>query len=491
MKMLRACLAITACVATSILPLVSAAAAVPDYKLGDVAAEDVVTPVQLLVVNPDATEALKAKVAQQIHLVIRYTPQTAGEAEKDLRDNLAAARRNFIAALQALGGRGPSTDDVDSAAYKAAMRDAVRDANKDLPLDRLAPLWVRGASDSALVESLVQPLREAMAQPIVASKTETSIPGSQPVRIVPLKNAGVSPTVREIENAGPSVSAGKVISLWRAKRLVETYFPAGQDSLGRFAATFVRVNAMPDPSLTEIWRAERTQGVTVNDTYEAAETIVRKGQAIDRKALSALAAMREKSLIGTLQTKLEQEQSVAGQIQAQTKWIAAGLGVVVLALVLILGRLRSRPGTALVPVLANPALAGAGPQALPEGAHEDSWRSRALVAEGKAERAQEAIRAGVLGWMREKIVQTLFRQRADLLSVQQKAEAEMRELEQRLEQLHTPLQERITAYEKRIVELEKDLAAKGEENRELIGARISVARQQLNVERERGRFGTN
>ena len=97
----------------------------------------------------------------------------------------------------------------------------------------------------------------------------------------------------------------------------------------------------------------------------------------------------------------------------------------------------------------------------------------------------------MLGWMREKIFQAVFRQRAELLSVQQKAEAEMQELEQRLEQLHIPLQERISAYEKRIAELEDELAAKGEENRELLGARISVAKQQLSVERERGRMAAN
>ena len=92
-----------------------------------------------------------------------------------------------------------------------------------------------------------------------------------------------------------------------------------------------------------------------------------------------------------------------------------------------------------------------------------------------------------MGWMKEKVFRTLFRQRAELLDAHHKAEAEMRELEQRLEQLHAPLQERISAYEKRIEELEQDLAAKGEANRELIGARISVARQHLNVQRERGR----
>jgi hypothetical protein len=131
------------------------------------------------------------------------------------------------------------------------------------------------------------------------------------------------------------------------------------------------------------------------------------------------------------------------------------------------------------------------PATLHSGNGDHSWQNRALAAEGQAERAHQAIRSGVLGWMRDKIFRTAVHQRAELLSAQQKAEAEMWELEQRLEQLHTPLQERIVAYEKRIEDLEKDLAAKGEENRELIGARINVARQQLLVERERGRFGTN
>jgi predicted RNase H-like nuclease (RuvC/YqgF family) len=93
--------------------------------------------------------------------------------------------------------------------------------------------------------------------------------------------------------------------------------------------------------------------------------------------------------------------------------------------------------------------------------------------------------------MRERIFQNLFRQRERLLTAQEKAEQEMRELEQRLGQLHAPLQDRIRAYERRIEELERELADKGEENRQLIGARIDVARQQLRMERERGGFGAN
>ena len=477
-----------ALVAAFVLAQPPARAAMPDYKLGDVAREDVITPVQLLVVNPEATDALKQKVSQQVPLIVRHTPQSVGEAEADLRDTIAKARTNFMASLEGLlPVRATGESEVDSPAIAKAIQELARVSPKDLPVARLAPLWLKAQSDTPLLESLLQPVREVMALPIVESnQAGTPLPSGQFLRLIRIKNPSDVPTVQELETAGP---APKIITVFRARRLVETSFPSGQEDLGRFAASFVRANAFPDSGLTELLRAKRLDGVTVNDTYEAAQVIVRQGQVIDRKALSALTAMREKSLIGTLQTKLEQEQSVAGQITKQTKWIVAGLGIMCGALILILWRLRTRPSSELV--LANPALGGADPLALPGGAGEDAWRTRAITAEGKAERAQEAIRTGALGWMREKIFQTLFRQRTELLTAQQKAGAEMRELEQRLEQLHTPLQERITAYEKRIEELEKDLAAKGEENRELIGARISVVKQRLTAERERGRFGSN
>ncbi|HUL54704.1 MAG TPA: hypothetical protein VLT83_14970 [Opitutaceae bacterium] len=478
--------------AALLLPRPGARAAVPDYKLGDVAAEDVVTPVRLQVVNPDATDELKKKVALQAPFVVRRTPQSAEDAEQDLRRSVGAARARFLAALRAaMPDRAPSLADLDSPAVKAAIQEAGSEFPKDLPIDKLGPLWTLGGSDEAVVLTLLRPLREVMAQPIVGNKTDNPVPPNQSVRLIAVKSADDLPTVQELESKGVSVSAGRVISLWRARRLVETYFPAGQEQMGRFAESFVRVNAYADPGLTAVLRDRRLEGVTVNDTYEAAQVVVRKGQTIDRRALNALAVLREKSLIGTLQTKLEQERTVAGQIAEQTKWIAGGLALLGLAVVLVFWRLRARLATALLPAMENPALPSGEQKALPAGTADEEWRSRALAAEGRAERAHAAIRSGVLGWMREKVFQTMFHQRAEMLSVQQKAEAEMHELEQRLEQLHIPLQERITAYEKRIAELEAELAAKGEENRALIGARISVVRQQLSLERERERLAAN
>lgn len=467
-------------------------AALPDYKLGDTAIEDVITPVPLLVVNPDATEVLKQKVAQQVPTIVRRTEPSTAEAEAELRTTVNDTRMAYLAACkQMLASRTSDSGVVDADPFTAVTRDFARTAPKNFPLARFSGVWLGGHGDESLVESLLQPLREVMAQPIVADLTDTPLSANAPVRLIPVQTAIDVPSMQELEaTSEATISPGKVISLWRARRLVETHFPAGQQEMGRFAAGFVRANAFPAPGLTEILRARRLTGVTVNDSYEAAQIIVKKGQVIDRKALNAMAAVREKSLIGTLQTKLEQEQTIASQITRQTKWMAAGLGAMCLVLVLIFWRLRSRPDNALVPVTGGyQNLPGGDQHALPGEAADGDWKNRAMAAEMKAARAQEAIRTGALGWMKDKVFQSALDQRAELLSAQQRAEAEMRELEQRLEQLHTPLQERIKAYEKRIEELEQDLAAKGEENRELIGARITVAKQQLNV--ERGRFGIN
>jgi hypothetical protein len=78
-----------------------------------------------------------------------------------------------------------------------------------------------------------------------------------------------------------------------------------------------------------------------------------------------------------------------------------------------------------------------------------------------------------------------------LLDAQQAAAAEMAELEHRLDDLRTPLKERLLAYEKRIAELEKALAARGEENRALIKAKIQLTRRQLEAERARNSLVLN
>ena len=50
-------------------------------------------------------------------------------------------------------------------------------------------------------------------------------------------------------------------------------------------------------------------------------------------------------------------------------------------------------------------------------------------------------------------------------------------------ELKAPIQERLHSYETRIHELERDLAERNEENRELLKMKIEMTRRQLEAER--------
>ena len=119
--------------------------------------------------------------------------------------------------------------------------------------------------------------------------------------------------------------------------------------------------------------------------------------------------------------------------------------------------------------------------------HVEPWAERALAAEARAEKATALLRARLMPqmarWMMGELIQRLLAHRSDLVHSQQRAEEDVAELEKRLEKIHAPLAERLAAYEKRIADLERELAAKGEENKELIEAKIESARKKLATER--------
>ena len=93
--------------------------------------------------------------------------------------------------------------------------------------------------------------------------------------------------------------------------------------------------------------------------------------------------------------------------------------------------------------------------------------------------------------LKEAVVQGLAAQRSELLQFQQSAAMEISRLVHRLDELQTPLRDRLRTYEVRIDELEKDLAARNEENRELLKIKIEMLRRQLETERSRTRAEFN
>ena len=126
---------------------------------------------------------------------------------------------------------------------------------------------------------------------------------------------------------------------------------------------------------------------------------------------------------------------------------------------------------------------------------EEIWRQRALEAERRAEQAVAAARSDLAPQLaqvlKEALVQELAIQRKELLQAQQIAVAELVQLTRHLDELKAPIQDRLRSYETRIQELEKELAARSEENRELLKLKIEMVRHQLEVERSRNRMEFN
>lgn len=128
----------------------------------------------------------------------------------------------------------------------------------------------------------------------------------------------------------------------------------------------------------------------------------------------------------------------------------------------------------------------------PANTEVEAWRKRAFDAERRADQAQAAARASLAPHLaqvlRETVVQELATQRRELLKVQEEAALEIAAMVRRFDSVQAPLQERLHSYETRIQELEKELSALNEENRELLKLKIEMIRHQLEVERVHNRI---
>jgi len=81
------------------------------------------------------------------------------------------------------------------------------------------------------------------------------------------------------------------------------------------------------------------------------------------------------------------------------------------------------------------------------------------------------------------VQQELAAQRRDLLLTQQAATEEISALVRRLDAVQMPMQQRLRTYEERIQALEKELALRNEENRELLKVKIDMLGRQMAAER--------
>lgn len=464
-----------------------------EYRIGDTVLEDIVAPMPLMVVDPEATAALKDKEATRIPVVFRLDKTVAALVELEMRETFSVARSNFVQLMHSSFHHTKLEEYQLDTEQFAKLQASFRKRDQNFPLTTaLAEEWALGREGFAQHLSVLTRVQQAMQQPIrVDNLVNAPKIGSQ-VTLVAVKGDRDAIGLDELKERGVNTSKTNLLTMSRARLALLEKFSADEKDAARYAARCLKVNTFLETDLTLAARARHTDPLFVADNYQAGKVVARQGQRVDRKILAALGQIQEKTVAGRLQEQVaqqqdraEREKAAALEARESNKWLFGGLialGAVSLVSVTWL-LLRRKNSGVLSPAVTGPTTAPA--------AADSAWQQRALRAEEKAAQAQDAIRSGVVEQLKGKAVSSLVSQRSAMLEAQQAAAAEMLELERRLHELRVPLQERLKTYEGRIVELEKALAAKDAENRELIRAKIDLMRQQLEAERSGSKLQFN
>ncbi|MEY2429969.1 MAG: hypothetical protein QOJ40_2854 [Verrucomicrobiota bacterium] len=455
-----------------------------DYKIGDAAKEDLVARGPLVVIDAEGTAALKEKEAARVPAVWRYYTNNADQVDNRFRAAFAAAHSNFLNAIEVTFGRqrlGPAAVAAPKF-HRLAM--SFQRQNKSFPMStNLAETWALGESDRIFQASLSASLREAMNRPIRLNGMPPNFKPGYLARLVPLPDTNQILNLETVEQLGKNLPRTNIVILKNAKDNLLEGFPPEDKGIARFLASLLVPNCVLDLDLTAQARARRTAALLAADRYEAGQVIVKQGQTINKKILAALDQLREQIVLQDLQEQIRQDEFKADQAHARTRSIVIAGGFIFAVLIPVIWRLaRRRPGTSLLPARVSQSETGATVLSCP------SCSEMIVMPDGIADASRPSdVRARLLPHLArlimDKFVQKLISQRQDHLDAEQKAAADLAELEVRLAKIHAPLKDRLRAYEQRINELEDELAQKGKENRELIRAKILLVRKQLEAEK--------
>lgn len=156
------------------------------------------------------------------------------------------------------------------------------------------------------------------------------------------------------------------------------------------------------------------------------------------------------------------------------KWWVLGLGGSVLLLIILM--LRRPAHRAFDPSHALPSSSGGKILFLSdnEGNRGEGHRDPLL---SDAERRH--VRPHLLRWLKEAFIGGLLRQRREMIHTQDMAARQADELGRRMEQIQDKLIDRIHKAERRVAELEQELAVAKSENRELIESNLLLAQREL------------
>jgi hypothetical protein len=453
------------------------------YEIGDIAREDICTPVHLMVIDPKRTEELRKSETPRLPAYFRFNTNAVDGPQARLLAAFASMRELFQNEVRREYSKKTLTQEETREPQFAQFRSDFVSRHKSFPVPlELAQQWAMGRAGSSILLSWDGKLRQTMGLFIRPSNLPSEASYSSQIRILTnvFPAEPVEMSVAEQESA--LFPRKSLLTVAQARENLAKRFPAHQQAIGAFLGELLVENCSFDRKLTELSRAPRLAALWEGDRYTPGQIIARAGETIEPRIKAAL---------DELAARVPAPPSApAPQVvvePAKPPYLFYGSGVLLFfCLLCVVASWRflfaTRKASALIPLPGGPGEL----QSLSSPDH--NWLDRALIAEQHARELAASARSALvpkfLQWLRSQGVQNLISQREELFTTQKLAEIELARLEQMLAEMHAPIQERIKAYEQRIADLEQALKAKGEESHELIETMIRLTRQKLEAERQ-------
>jgi hypothetical protein len=461
------------------------------WHLGDVASEDIRTPVALDVIDPDANPMSKAEATSQTPIVFIAHPNATNTMVENLTTAFTGTHADFQAALkETFQQSNLSEATIQSPEFENFVRGFNVKAEKLSISPGLARQWARGETGLDTFSNLVTQLLQATDRPVLPDTLPDGFIMGDTVRLVPYHSSQeeLTLTLEEAEETGTIFSRSSLTTVTQLRALFRRNFSAEDKLLAHSLATFIHSNVKLDTNLTQIARERAARSSVSSYHYDAGQIIVQRGQVVDAKILAALTRLNDVSPSAQpnppapvvhepaqpAPMPAEKSQPVpalpgqAQDIRGNYLWLGAactGMSVLVLLAYWRL-QLTGRRAALLRPRATEPF-------------RPNQMRLPPELAPQLAE------------MLKSVVVQELATQRRELLQSQQYAAAEVVRLMQRLTELRAPLQERLAAYEEHIQELEEELGEQSKENRELLKLQIDMLKEQVKTERAASRINFN
>lgn len=436
-----------------------------NVRVGDVLAHDVRAPFDLELLNARETALARHAASANLPIVGVAEGEGADRTTELIRKSFAETRDRFVAEVaKSFHGYPIAHREANSSRFREFRLEFQR-SNHGYPVGNLLALtWALDRDDSRLLNSVLESVEDAFGDRLVLAAADDEDSVANGVLLVPASSVA-SGSEDRLFDSGRLVNPDRIVSVESAREALRTDLEVTYRPVSAYIVGLVKPNARLDDVLTDAFRDWRTQSVRVVDRIEAGEVILAAGEPVDEKALWAIREIDSRlpaspvlapSGIVASHPGLPAQQGEQESGREVHLVFLAILGFSVVLLVVVFGVFtRRQVESSQVSMVPTGTVAGN----LPDGL--------------AAQLAQE---------LRDRVVQSLYSQREDLVRAEQSATLSVKQLEERLARLQPRILARIQSFEKRIAELEYQLAQKESENQDLIRARIDEVRSKLDAE---------